>query len=1052
MKTVRPDAQYAYYAFISYKRADSRWADWLYKNLQNYRLPGKLSRQHKDLSRRLCPVFMDKQDLAPGNLSENLKSNISMSKYFIAICSENVQNNPQYIDLELAYFLETHDNDYTKVIPFIVGSSDRPEIDCFSPAMQRLCQEHELVGVNISEKGKQRAFLKTVAYMHGLLVSEIESADDRRKRRNGAVASLAALLCVLACLFGVSYWWRHFAVHTEYYLGCTWQNNVAVGVGEIEEKVLSAYSRYYVLETVDGKVRSMEYRNSAGTVVPLDDEVKLLNEGASRVEFTYRDGDVLYMAKYYDYAGNPIICYEFSGDGTHVRLTHDDSSGHSAYASADGGQSSYDSSPVSNVSRYLQSFDEAGRLVERLFAYGDSYTQTADASGVFGYTISYDASGLMEKVTYLSKNGETRADSNGVAGILFEPDPTSGRMTAVTYLDKDGSPVIGKDGWATKRITWAANNNKGYVVHLGTDGEAMMIPGGYAAIENSFEGRVMSEQRFLDTEGNPVNNAWGYASSVMEADEKGRVISERYYDAAGEPAMELSVGAYGYQVHYTSDREYYRVLVDQMGEPMVGAAGYAYMYMVKDEYGQLLSAEYRDETNSPRTADYAFAVYTYHPDFYNAIIELSYLDADRRPVVVEGEGLGYATLVHEYDENGYSTMLKFLDEKGEPYESDRGYAMIVSSLEFDNGTTIETYYFYDENEMPVLHEATGSVGYRSYRGPNGKLSRVEYLDSKGNLMINDHSSYAAVEFTYDEDEGYTNSQRFFGISNIPIMPNGYFAVLEKRDTAQNAVEYQYYNTVGEPVVVPEYGYAAVYYGYDENDNLICEKYYGVENGKLVPMINQLYGYAAVRHEPDENGNLIGVRFYGAENGEFVPMVHPDYGYAGYNKEYDAAGNLLLEEYYGAEDGEFVPMLHPRYGYARNRKEYDAAGNPCLMEFYGVQNKEFVPMVHPYYGYARLVEEVNENGDLTLQEYYGVEEGRFVPMINELCGYAAVKQMYNEDGVLCRVEYYGAEGDDFVPMVYEPEGYAAAELVFDAQGNAVEIRYYTAENGEFVPMD
>ncbi len=40
---------YEYYAFISYKRADGRWADWLYRNLQSYRLPAKLSKKYKEL-------------------------------------------------------------------------------------------------------------------------------------------------------------------------------------------------------------------------------------------------------------------------------------------------------------------------------------------------------------------------------------------------------------------------------------------------------------------------------------------------------------------------------------------------------------------------------------------------------------------------------------------------------------------------------------------------------------------------------------------------------------------------------------------------------------------------------------------------------------------------------------------------------------------------------------------------------------------------------------------------------------------------------------------
>ncbi len=33
---------YTYYAFISYKREDEKWAKWLHKKLQEYRLPSQI--------------------------------------------------------------------------------------------------------------------------------------------------------------------------------------------------------------------------------------------------------------------------------------------------------------------------------------------------------------------------------------------------------------------------------------------------------------------------------------------------------------------------------------------------------------------------------------------------------------------------------------------------------------------------------------------------------------------------------------------------------------------------------------------------------------------------------------------------------------------------------------------------------------------------------------------------------------------------------------------------------------------------------------------------
>ncbi len=146
---------YRYFAFISYKRTDSKWADWMYRKLQSYRLPSKLCKKYEGIPKKFNPVFIDKQELLPGSLSDNLKKNIAESKFFVAICSENCKDNPIYIDMELKYFLETHDNDHTKVIPFIVDDSPKPEEECFSPEMQKLCAEHGIIGTNITEKGKK---------------------------------------------------------------------------------------------------------------------------------------------------------------------------------------------------------------------------------------------------------------------------------------------------------------------------------------------------------------------------------------------------------------------------------------------------------------------------------------------------------------------------------------------------------------------------------------------------------------------------------------------------------------------------------------------------------------------------------------------------------------------------------------------------------------------------------------------------------------------------------------------------------------------------------
>ncbi|MDO4563815.1 MAG: toll/interleukin-1 receptor domain-containing protein, partial [Clostridia bacterium] len=207
---VGTEKKYTYYAFISYKHEDAEWAKWLQKQLHSYRLPSKICKQYAGIPRRLSPVFLDKTDLTPGGLDMGLSENVGASKHLIVICSKSACNDSTYIDKEIQGFLDAG-NDPKMIIPFIVEKSDQPEKECFPKKLQEICETTAIVGVNIFDAGERLAFLKVVAYMHGLKPAEIESADDRRRRRN---KSIAILCSAFAFVLIVSVGFRH----CDYYL------------------------------------------------------------------------------------------------------------------------------------------------------------------------------------------------------------------------------------------------------------------------------------------------------------------------------------------------------------------------------------------------------------------------------------------------------------------------------------------------------------------------------------------------------------------------------------------------------------------------------------------------------------------------------------------------------------------------------------------------------------------------------------------------------------------------------------------------------------------
>ncbi len=56
------------------------------KKLQSYRLPANTQERYRDLPARLCPVFLDKDNMKPGELTNQERDEVQASKFLIVIC------------------------------------------------------------------------------------------------------------------------------------------------------------------------------------------------------------------------------------------------------------------------------------------------------------------------------------------------------------------------------------------------------------------------------------------------------------------------------------------------------------------------------------------------------------------------------------------------------------------------------------------------------------------------------------------------------------------------------------------------------------------------------------------------------------------------------------------------------------------------------------------------------------------------------------------------------------------------------------------------------
>lgn len=168
----------ANYVFISYNHKDVKWAKWLQKKLEWYRLPTEAHNEFSD-SRYIRPVFRDRDNLTSGVLNDSLRKNLEASRYLVVICSPNSAQS-EWVSDEIRAFIEM--GRLEQIVPFIVEGS--PE-ESFPLALRQWNQanpDRNLLGIAVTDDGRtdrQKAFVRLVAHLLGL---QFDTLWQRHKR------------------------------------------------------------------------------------------------------------------------------------------------------------------------------------------------------------------------------------------------------------------------------------------------------------------------------------------------------------------------------------------------------------------------------------------------------------------------------------------------------------------------------------------------------------------------------------------------------------------------------------------------------------------------------------------------------------------------------------------------------------------------------------------------------------------------------------------------------------------------------------------------------
>ena len=196
-----------YYAFISYKREDEKWAKWLQNKLEHYRFPTNLNGR-TDLPKNIRPTFRDVTDLKPGLLAEEINNALCNSEWLIVICSPRSAKSP-WVCKEAQTFIDLGRADH--IIPFVIEgnpiSNDR-EKECYPEALLNLTGSKELLAANISEMGCDAAAIKVVSRMFNIRFDTLWQRHEREKHRRHMWIIVELSVFMLAVIGIAAYIWQ----------------------------------------------------------------------------------------------------------------------------------------------------------------------------------------------------------------------------------------------------------------------------------------------------------------------------------------------------------------------------------------------------------------------------------------------------------------------------------------------------------------------------------------------------------------------------------------------------------------------------------------------------------------------------------------------------------------------------------------------------------------------------------------------------------------------------------------------------------------------------
>ena len=201
-----------YWAFLSYSHRDRKWADWLHRALEGFRVPQALVGRETatgTIPARLTPIFRDRDELAASDdLGHTIRSALAASRHLIVLCSPAATAS-RWTNEEIATFKRLHPDGLVVAAivagePFASELPGREAEEAFPAALRQRFDADgrptdvraEPIAADFREgaDGKRLGFLKLVAGLLGVKLDELVRREAQRRQRRLAWLTAASLV------------------------------------------------------------------------------------------------------------------------------------------------------------------------------------------------------------------------------------------------------------------------------------------------------------------------------------------------------------------------------------------------------------------------------------------------------------------------------------------------------------------------------------------------------------------------------------------------------------------------------------------------------------------------------------------------------------------------------------------------------------------------------------------------------------------------------------------------------------------------------------------